>query len=53
MEKLEERKGAIHSQFSEGSLDPEEIQKLSVELGDINKELEEIEEQWMELVEAL
>jgi ATP-binding cassette subfamily F protein uup len=53
MEKLEERKQLIHQEFSAGTLPPEDIEKLSVELGELNKELEAIEEQWMALVEEL
>ena len=51
--KLEERKKEIHRQFSEEELDKEDIEKLSVELGEVNKELEAKEEEWMMMVDEI
>ncbi|MCB0705026.1 MAG: ABC-F family ATP-binding cassette domain-containing protein [Saprospiraceae bacterium] len=50
---LEERKKEIHASFSSNDLDPASIEKLSVELGELQKELDENEERWMEIVESI
>jgi ATP-binding cassette subfamily F protein uup len=47
--KLESKKSEIHSSFESGNLDADKIQKLSVELSEIDKSIEEKEERWMEL----
>jgi ABC transport system ATP-binding/permease protein len=49
--KLEEQKAEMHERFSGSSIPHQEIEKLSVELGELNKKLEEKELRWMELAE--
>ncbi len=49
--KLETRKAEIMEQFNQANLDPENIEKLSIELGDINKKIDEKEMRWLELGE--
>lgn len=49
--KLEKRKEEIMSLFNEGSLEPDKIQELSNELGDLDKDLSEKEDRWGELAE--
>jgi len=49
--KLEEQKVGIHEHFSKPGITSEEIGKLSVELGELNKKLEEKELRWLELAE--
>ncbi len=49
--KLEEQKVGIHERFSKPGITSEEIGKLSVELGKLNKKLEEKELRWLELAE--
>lgn len=51
IEKLEERKTEVTAKFGDMSLSPEEIEKYSIELGELNEELEEKEMRWMELAE--
>lgn len=51
IEQLEEKKKQISNQFNNPDLTPEQIEKLSIELGQLNEELEEKEMEWMELVE--
>ncbi|MEM9884489.1 MAG: ABC-F family ATP-binding cassette domain-containing protein [Bacteroidota bacterium] len=51
IEQLETQKAAISNQFNSTDLTPEQIEKLSIELGEINATLEEKEMEWMELVE--
>ena len=46
---LESRKSEIHSLFENGELDSTKINELSIELGNIDKSIEEKEERWMEL----
>ena len=48
--RLEERKQAIHEKFNKPNLSPETIAELSKELDDLQKQIEEKEEAWMELV---
>ncbi|MFK8006510.1 MAG: ABC-F family ATP-binding cassette domain-containing protein [Saprospiraceae bacterium] len=48
---LEEKKDKITEQFNNPNLTSEEIQKLSIELGEVKNEIEEKEMRWMELAE--
>lgn len=48
---LEEKKEKITQQFNNPDLTPDEIQKLSIELGEVKNEIEEKEMRWMELAE--
>jgi ATP-binding cassette subfamily F protein uup len=48
---LEEKKEKITEQFNNPDLTAEEIQKLSIELGEVKNEIEEKEMRWMELAE--
>ena len=49
--KLEKRKAEIVAQFNDTSLDPSEIEKLSIELGELNKNIDDKEMRWLELSE--
>ncbi|MEM9920252.1 MAG: ABC-F family ATP-binding cassette domain-containing protein [Bacteroidota bacterium] len=49
--KLEKKKAALIEQFNDASLTPEQIEQLSIELGALNKTLEEKEMAWLELGE--
>lgn len=49
--KLEDRKTEITEKFNNPDLTAEEIEKLSIELGDVKNEIEEKEFRWMELAE--
>ena len=49
LEKFEKRKSEIHTLFEDVNIDTDKIQELSIELGDIDKSMEEKEEKWMEL----
>lgn len=51
IEQLEEQKATISAKFNNPNLTSEEIEKLSIEIGEINDELEEKEMAWMELAE--
>jgi len=51
IEKLEEKKSKLTEKFNDTSLNPEEIEKYSKELGAMQEELEEKEMRWMELAE--
>ncbi|MEM1326689.1 MAG: ABC-F family ATP-binding cassette domain-containing protein [Bacteroidota bacterium] len=51
IEQLEEKKKELSNQFNNSDLTPEQIEKLSIELGALNDELEEKEMEWIELVE--
>lgn len=51
IEKLEQRKLEISEQFNDPSLSGAQIQKLSIEIGEVNEQLEEKELRWMELAE--
>jgi ABC transport system ATP-binding/permease protein len=51
IEKHEARKSGIMEKFDDPNLSPDEIQKLSKELGEINNTLEEKEMRWLELSE--
>jgi ATP-binding cassette subfamily F protein uup len=51
IEKHESRKAEILEKFNDPNLPGDEIQKLSVELGELNKELEDKEMRWLELSE--
>ncbi|HFB99581.1 MAG TPA: ABC transporter ATP-binding protein, partial [Phaeodactylibacter sp.] len=48
--KLEERKKEITEKFNNPNLTAEEIEKLSIELGEVNDGIDEKEMRWMELV---
>ncbi|MBP6184261.1 MAG: ABC-F family ATP-binding cassette domain-containing protein [Saprospiraceae bacterium] len=47
----ESRRKEIHDLFSENTLDPAGISKLSMELDTLNKSIEDLEMQWMEMAE--
>lgn len=49
--KLEKRKKEIETLFLEGTLEGDKITELSQELGNIQKEIEEKEDRWLELSE--
>ncbi len=49
--KLEEQKAAITARFSEENLSGEDIEKLSVQLGELSRQVEEKEMRWLELGE--
>lgn len=51
IEQLETKKAEISEQFNSTNLSPEQIEELSIQLGQVNEELEEKEMAWMELVE--
>jgi ATP-binding cassette subfamily F protein uup len=51
IEKLEERKVAISERFLDSNITGEEIKKLSIELGEIDKAISEKETRWLELSE--
>jgi ATP-binding cassette subfamily F protein uup len=51
MEKLEKKKTDIAEQFNNASLSPEKIKELSLELGDIQNNIEAAENRWLELSE--
>ncbi|MEL6942977.1 MAG: ATP-binding cassette domain-containing protein, partial [Bacteroidota bacterium] len=51
IEQLEAKKAEISEQFNSTDLSPEQIEELSIQLGQVNEELEEKEMAWMELVE--
>lgn len=51
IEQLEAKKKELSNKFNDTSLTPERIETLSIELGELNDELEEKEMEWMELVE--
>ncbi len=51
IDKLEKRKLEISEQFNDNTLSGEEIEQLSIEIGEINNRLEEKELRWMELAE--
>ncbi len=53
IKKLEEKKAEITSKFDDASLSPEKIMELSKELDNIQTQLEEKEEKWMELAELM
>ena len=51
IEKLEKRKAELVESFNQPELSSEDIQKLSIELGEVEKTLEEKEMRWLELGE--
>jgi ATP-binding cassette subfamily F protein uup len=51
MEKLEARKKDIYEKFNDSSLSSDQIEDLSKEIGQIQKEIETKELRWMELAE--
>lgn len=51
LKRIEERKAAIHGQFSTGELDPPAIEKLGKELAELQDALDEKEMRWLELSE--
>jgi len=53
IKKLEEKKAEITAKFDDASLSPEKIMELSKELDNIQIQLEEKEEKWMELADLM
>lgn len=53
IKKLEEKKSEITLKFDDPSLSPEKIMELSKELDNIQTQLEEKEEKWMELADLM
>lgn len=53
IKKLEEKKAELTSKFDDASLSPEKIMELSKELDNIQTQLEEKEEKWMELADLM
>ena len=51
IERLEEKKAEITDKFNDTSMSVEDVQKLSLELQDVNDKIEEKEMQWMELMD--
>ncbi len=51
IEKLEKKKSEITEKFNDQNLSSEEIQKMSIELGEINNSIDEKEMRWLELSE--
>lgn len=51
LKQLEKRKADIESSFLDGTLSSDDIQKLSIELGNIGNEIEQSEIRWLELSE--
>lgn len=49
--KLTGRRDEIHALFSENTLDPEAISKLSIELDQLQKQIDALEEEWMMLAD--
>ena len=49
IEKLEEEKSSLEARFTDASLAPETITELSIELGELNKTIEEKTERWFDL----
>lgn len=49
--RLEQRKSELHDAFSRPDISPADIQKLSKELAEVEKNIEEKEMRWMELAE--
>ena len=49
--KLEEKKKTLQAKFNDATLTPERIQALSIELGQVENDLEEREMAWLELAE--
>ena len=53
IDQLEKRKSEINKIFMDQKIEGSDIEKLSIELGEINNEIEKIEERWIELSEFL
>ncbi len=53
MSKWNAKKEKINEQFLSGILDNQAIQELSIELGNLEKEIEQAEERWLELAEKI
>ncbi|MCE2496494.1 MAG: ABC-F family ATP-binding cassette domain-containing protein [Flavobacteriales bacterium] len=51
IEKLENRKAGIHEAFASGTLPGDEMEKLSIELGEIQHQIESKTDRWLELSE--
>jgi ATP-binding cassette subfamily F protein uup len=51
--KLEKQRKEITEKFNDPSLSNDNMMKLSLDLGKINKELEEKEMRWLELADKL
>jgi ATP-binding cassette subfamily F protein uup len=49
IQKLEEQKGKLQTKFADESLSGEEINLLSIELGELDAKIEEKTERWFEL----
>ena len=49
--KLETKKAEITEKFNDTSLSAEQITELSIELGEVKEQIEELEMEWMELVD--
>lgn len=49
--KLETKKAEITEKFNDTSLSTEQITELSIELGEVKEQIEELEMQWMELAD--
>ena len=53
IEKLEKQKKDIQLAFEKTTLSSVDIQKLSIELGEIEKQIETNEDRWLELSDGL
>jgi len=51
IEKLEHRKAEIHEIFAAGNAEGEQLEALSIELGALQKEIEEKTDRWLTLAE--
>lgn len=51
IEKLETRKTEIHDSFASGTLEGEKMEELSIELAEVQKEIEAKTDRWLELSE--
>ena len=51
IEKLESRKAEIHDLFAGGTLEGAELEQLSIELGDLQKQIAEKTDRWLTLAE--
>jgi ATP-binding cassette subfamily F protein uup len=51
IEKIEAKKVKIHEQFNDTTLEGSKIQELSIELGNLEAEIETLEDRWLELSE--
>lgn len=51
IDRLEKKKKEIEHQFSDMSLDPDQMKDLAIKLKEIEQSIEKKEEQWMDLIE--